>query len=178
IGNILSFLLSAPALGLDFGSSRYPTQPEWDQFTGYGRPDGRALLALVTPTTIPPEADLSGSVRWFDVIDPAFRPSVEVVGSARAARVGHAFDWRLEVGCGVQPLAWSEIATGSASGAPIEREVLASWDPAATAVACGFDPAAPIVDPDAHTVTLRLRVTDVLGNVGEDRRTVAVHHDP
>src|SRR5262249_34482062 len=57
--NLLSVLFSAPALGLTFGESQYPTQPGWDQFTGYGRPDGVALLDLVTPTTMPPEADLS-----------------------------------------------------------------------------------------------------------------------
>ena len=27
-----------------FGSSRFPTQAGWDQFTGYGRPEGNRLL--------------------------------------------------------------------------------------------------------------------------------------
>src|SRR5439155_17683284 len=31
--------------------------------------------------------------------------------------------------------------------------------------------------PDDFTATLRVRVTDSFGNVGEDRKTVAVHHD-
>ncbi|HVB27874.1 MAG TPA: hypothetical protein VNE21_08190, partial [Mycobacteriales bacterium] len=31
---------------------------------------------------------------------------------------------------------------------------------------------------DSYTVTLRLRVTDAAGRMGEDRRAIAVHHDP
>lgn len=179
IASLVSGMLSAPALGLHFGTSRFPSQPGWDQFTGYGRPDGRPLLALVTPTTIPPEADLSGGPAWFDVIDPVATPNVALIGSARAVRVGNQFTWELEVGCGVQPLAFTTLASGARDGSSIDREVLASWSPADTAETCGFDPAEPMHgDPDAHTVTVRLRVTDALGNVGEDRRTLAIHHDP
>ncbi|HSJ97902.1 MAG TPA: FG-GAP-like repeat-containing protein, partial [Myxococcota bacterium] len=178
IADFVSTLLSAPALGLHFGTSRFPSQEGWDQFTGYGRPDGRPLLALVTPTTIPPEADLTGGPDWFDTIDPVATPSVALVGSARAVRAGNDFGWELGVGCGVQPLDFTTLGTGAGGGAPIESAVLAAWSPADTAADCGFDPAAPITDPDAHTVTLRLRVTDGLGNVGEDRRTLAIHHDP
>ncbi|RIL04993.1 MAG: hypothetical protein DCC71_11965 [Proteobacteria bacterium] len=176
-GNLLASLLSAPAQGLLFGSSHFPTQPEWDQFTGYGRPDAPAMLALVTDSTIPPEADLSGSLRWFDTVDPARTPAVDVRGSARAARVGHNFDWTLEVGCGVQPLDYTLVGSGSGGGAPVENAVLASWAAGESAAACGFDPAQRPPTPDANTVTLRLRVLDSFGNLGEDRRTVAIHSD-
>ena len=33
-------------------------------------------------------------------------------------------------------------------------------------------------DPDRFTFTVRLRVVDDLGNLGEDRRTLFLHHDP
>jgi hypothetical protein len=102
---------------------------------------------------------------------------VDLRGTLRAVRAGNDFDWTLEVGCGVQPTSFSAIAEGSAD-APIERGVLASWDPAATAASCGFDPGAAIGSPDAHTVTLRLRATDALGNTGEDVRTLSIHTDP
>ncbi len=59
----------------------------------------------------------------------------------------------------------------------LARATLATWSPAETATACGFDPAQPITDPDAHTVTIRLRVVDTADRVGEDRRTVAIHSD-
>src|SRR5207237_3628669 len=31
---------------------------------------------------------------------------------------------------------------------------------------------------EQYTVTLRLRVTDASGRIGEERRSIAVHHDP
>jgi hypothetical protein len=176
-GGILGLLLSAPLLGLEFGSSRYPTQPGWDQFTGHGRPDGPALLDLVADGSIPPEVDLSGSLRWFDLPDPARTPLVEVRGSLRAARAGNQLDWTLEVGCGVQPTTFRPLASGSATAA-VERGLLARWRIAETAALCGFDPDEAVDSPDAHTVALRLRARDRRGNLGEDRRTVAVHGDP
>lgn len=174
---ILGLLLSAPALGYNFGSSHYPTGPEWDQFTGYGRPNAPELFDLVTDVTIPPEADLSAAIGWFGIVDPARTPVYELRGTARAPRVGHEFEWTLEVGCGVQPLAYELLAAGASSGAAVEDEVLAAWAAADTATGCGFDPSVPVATPDDHTVTLRLRVVDVLGNLGEDRRTIAIHSD-
>jgi Subtilase family/FG-GAP repeat len=178
VGTVLSFPLSAPALGLRFGSSNYPTQAEWDQFTGYGRPNAPVLFDLVTDTTIPPEADLSGSVRWFDIVDPVRTPSFEVRGSARALRTGNNFEWTLEVGCGVQPLDYTLLGSGSGGGAAIDDDVLVAWDASDSAAGCGFDPTLPVQGVDDHTVTLRLRVLDCFGNLGEDRRTVAIHSDP
>ncbi len=169
-------LLSAPGLGLFFGSERYPTQQGWDQFTGYGRPNALRLLDI-EGSGIPPEADLAGGLRWFDSVDPSRQPEIPVLGSAAAVRVGGSFAYVLEVGCGIQPQGFDEIARGRAE-APLRRESLGLWHPARTARACGFDPAGPVSSPDDHTVTLRLRVTDRLGGVGEDRRTVAVHSDP
>ena len=178
VGTVLTFPLSAPALGLRFGSSNYPTQAEWDQFTGYGRPNAPTLFDLVTDTTIPPEADLSGSVRWFDIVDPVRTPSFEVRGSARALRAGNNFDWTVEVGCGVQPLDYTLLGSGSGGGSAIDDEALVAWDSGDSAASCGFDPTLPIQGVDDHTVTLRLRVLDSFGNLGEDRRTVAIHSDP
>jgi hypothetical protein len=179
-GNLLAALLSAPALGLYFGSSRYPSQPEWDQYTGYGRPNAPELFDLVTDTTIPPEVDLSGSIDWFDIVDPVREPATAVRGSVRAVRAGNAFEWSLEVGCGVQPLTYIEIANGVGAGTAIDGEVLTDWSSGDSATACGFDPTLPVTGPDvdAHTVTLRLRAVDAFGNLGEDRRSVAVHSDP
>lgn len=176
MNQLLQLLLSAPAQGLMFGSSQYPTQPGWDQFTGYGRPDVARMLDLAA-TAIPPEADLSGGLRWFDTIDPARTPGVPVVGSAAAVRTGGSFQYTVDAGCGVQPTVFTQIGSGF-SVAPLSRATLATWNPAATAATCGFDPAQPISDPDAHTVTLRLRVVDTQNRVGEDRRTVAIHSDP
>jgi hypothetical protein len=178
-GFLASFVLTSPDIA--FGSSHFPAGPGFDPYTGYGRPDVGRLADLVdgADVRIPPEADLSGGLRWFEIVDPVATPSVDVVGTARAVRVPGGFDWTVEAGCGAAPaeIDFVEVA-GGFSLTSLEGAALASWDPAATAAACGFDPAAPVAGPDDHTVTLRLRVTDTAGNVGEDRRAVAVHHDP
>lgn len=173
---LLQGVLAPPGSPIPFGSERYPTQPGWDQFTGYGRPEAVRLLD-VTADTIPPEADLSGNLRWFDIVDPARTKRVDILGSAAAVRVPGKFKYRLEVGCGVQPTQFKKLKQKK-SKKPLERAVLGRWKPKKTAKQCGFDPAQPIEDPDAHTVTLRLVVTDKKGNVAEDRRTVAIHSDP
>jgi hypothetical protein len=168
-------LLSAPEEGLTFGSTRFPTQAGWDQYTGYGRPDALRLLRF-DPGRIPPEADLSGGLAWFDVVDPALSPEVPVVGSAAAVRAGGSFDYTVEVGCGIQPRKFTTLGSGRASRKLSKRQ-LASFRSAETAALCGFDPRDAITDPDAHTVTLRLRVVDRHGALGEDRRTIAIHTD-
>jgi hypothetical protein len=174
-GELVTGLLSGPTDETFFYSYHFPTKAGWDQWTGYGRPDMLRLLALAE-TAIPPEADLSGSVAWFDVIDPVRRPKVTVVGSTAAVRAPGAYQWTLEVGCGVEPDVFMPIRSGSRS-TPARLATLGVWKPGTTAQQCGFDPAAAISDPDAHAVTLRLRVTDALGRTGEDRRTLAVHRD-
>jgi hypothetical protein len=176
ISPFLAGPLSDAALGVDFHSERFPTAPGWDLYTGYGRPDAVRLLD-VSNENLPPEADLAGGLRWFDTVDPERTKKVEILGSASAQRVPGKFKWRLELGCGVDPRSFRTLKKGK-SKVRLALAALARWKPAASAKKCGFDPSDPISDPDAHTVTLRLTVTDKLGNVGEDRRTVAIHTDP
>lgn len=174
LGNVLQNLLSGP--GFAFRSSNFPTQAGWDQFTGWGRPNVSSLLRSISVDTMPPEVDLSGSLAWFDTIDPVRTPSVDVAGSIAAMRTGGGFTYALEVGCGVQPTSFRTLASQASPGR-IDRAVLGRWNPGATAADCGFDPAATLTEPDAHTVQLRLTATDSRGNVGIDLRTVAIHHD-
>ncbi|HKJ24256.1 MAG TPA: VCBS repeat-containing protein, partial [Myxococcota bacterium] len=178
ISFLANLVLSGPALS--FTNAHFEARAGFDPFTGHGRPDVGRLAELVDAAVshVPPEADLSGGLRWFEIVDPEATPAVAVVGSARAVRTPGGFAWSLAAGCGNAPLEddFSVIADGfSLTG--FDDATLASWDPAATASACGFDPAVVVSGPDDHTVTLRLRVTDTEGNVGEDRRAVAIHHD-
>ncbi|MBW2444409.1 MAG: S8 family serine peptidase [Deltaproteobacteria bacterium] len=177
-GFLANLVLSGPSLS--FGNSHFEAGPGFDPFTGHGRPDVGRLATLVEPglSRIPPEADLSGGLRWFETVDPVATPSVDIRGTARAVRTPGGFSFSVAVGCGNAPgeAAFVEIDSGfSLTG--LDGATLASWDPAATAAGCGFDPAAGVASPDDHTVTLRLRVTDTAGNVGEDRRAVGIHHD-
>jgi len=171
---LLTAALSAAGLDLFFGSERFPTQPGWDQFTGYGRPDTQ-LMVTVAADAIPPEADLAGNVAWFDTFDPKIDRKVLVRGSVGAVRATK-FQWTLEVGCGVQPTEWARIGKGKGAGY-LADVVLGKWKPKKTVKRCGFAADTPASDPDDFTVTLRLQVEDDRGNVGEDRKTVAVHED-
>jgi len=176
INSLIQLVLQSTPLGLFFGSERYPTQPGWDQYTGYGKVDALRLLD-VTADTIPPEVDLSPGLDWFQVIDPHRRRFVPIYARVAALRGDGSWSYALEVGCGVQPVTFREIERGNGRG-PLRRRRLGAWRSAETAANCGFDPADPIDDPDAHSVTVRLRVWDRRGNLGEDRRTVALHSDP
>jgi len=158
----------------NFDSKQFPTQAGWDQYTGYGRPNAMTLMSLL-PYVIPPEADLSAGLDWFETVDPAKSTRVPILGSARAVRTS-SFTYTLECGCGVQPRDFEPIASGSSTEA-IDDSVLGYWDPAATATRCNFNPSSTLRSLENHSVTLRLRVTDDRGNFGEDRRVVAIHTD-
>ncbi len=137
--NAVSRLLSAPSLGLAFGSRRFPTQPGWDQYTGLRPPRRASAPSRSAPAEIPPEADLSGSLEWFDTVNPSHSRQVPIVGSAAAVRAGGSFDYVVEVGCGIQPKEFVPIGAGH-SARRLSKKVLAKWHPAETAAACGFDP--------------------------------------
>ena len=170
----LTFFLHFPS-NPPFGSSQFPTQAGWDQYTGFGRPDA-AKLVSITAETIPPEADLSGGLNWFATLDPGRLNSVPIIGSVAAVRAPGSFNYKVEVGCGIQPTSFTSIGSGSSTG-PLREAELAQWDLSKTVTACSLKPGDVVTRPDADTVTLRLQVTDSRGNVGEDRRTIALHSD-
>ncbi len=174
VGGLLGLILSGP--GLVFGSERFAHGPGWDEYSGYGRPDMQRMLEIATDA-IPPEAAFTRSPGWFDVIDPARPRWLPVRASTAAVRTPGTYRWSLEVGCGVVPGVFQLLREGS-ENRPLRDRVFHRWRPGETAERCGFDFATPITSPDAHSVTLRLRVVDAAGNLGEDRRTVAIHADP
>jgi subtilisin family serine protease len=140
----------------------YPVSVGWDKWTGYGRIDARAAVDRVAPTTIPPEADIDAP-DWYTLVDG----TVTVRFYANARRAG-TFSYTLEVGGGVEPASFAPLA--GAAGVPANAALSsadqidnfsASWS--TTALADGL-------------YTLRLRVTDNLGNAGEDRMAVWVRH--
>jgi len=138
----------------------YALAPGWDRFTGYGRVDAHAAVAMVGPATIPPEADVNAP-DWYAHVNGTV--PVEFYANARWAST---FSWTLQVGAGVQPASWTTVGGGVGVGADpgISSADLVSnfstpWATGALA---------------AGAYTLRLRVTDDLGNLGEDRMTVFV----
>jgi hypothetical protein len=171
----------------DLVSTRFPSHPGRDKYFGYGRVNADQAVRSLSATTIPPEAELLAP-DWFHNLDPVATPVVAITGSTAAHRRANVYSYTLEYGCGVDPVA-SEyarpghvIATGSPA-APLDDAVLGSWAIGGVTADCAFGVVTlPVADRDrfdeVFNVTVRLRVTDDLGNVGEDTRVVSVFHDP
>ncbi|MBI1886257.1 MAG: VCBS repeat-containing protein [Chloroflexi bacterium] len=179
--------INIPGSGI-IDKTKYPSQPGWDQYFGYGRINAYKAVMAVAEGLIPPEADII-SPEWFDLIDPLDTPTVSITGTVGAPRAGFAA-YRVQCGLGVEPLD-GEFVTIHTSSSPPSGDVLATWNVLEDCLPPDFDdpPARnPAVDPpdadptftlhDDFTVTLRVQALDDRGLLGEDRKTVAVHHDP
>src|SRR5437667_6018678 len=143
----------------------YAVSTGWDKWTGYGRLNAKAAVDMVAATTIPPDADMTAP-DWYALVDGM----VPVLFYANA-RWASTFGYTLEFAAGVEPTSFTPLASASGlaanpalSSADLASNFSATWD--TTSLANGI-------------YTLRLRVTDNHGNVGEDRRAVWVRHpDP
>ncbi len=160
---------------------RFPSGPGFDPYFGYGRVNAWRAVKAVAEGRIPPEADIT-SPGWFDLLDPA-AGSVEVRGTARALR-SESFRYEVAWAPGLAP---SEADYRLAYRSPILRRPvegrLATLDLSSVAVAVPHegppvDPLTGQADPDRFSFTLRLKVADSRGLVGEDRVALFLHHDP
>jgi hypothetical protein len=140
-------------------TTKFPSGPGWDHHFGYGRNNVRRSVDLVQSGEIPPEADLFRP-RWFAPIEVTRTPKVKLEGrvgsrvDGRTARYA-SYDWVLEYAKGVDPKSgWTTIQQGTTAGLQGE---LATWDVAAASQQVDY--AAPLVDHDQYTFTVRLRVT-------------------
>ena len=165
--------------------SLYPSHPGWDQYFGYGRPDAFGAVTAISTGEIPPEADLLAPA-WFTVLNKTETPTVEVRGIAAADRQG-SYTWELEVAGGMDPrdADFSQVAAGS--GSARFEGVLATLDlddvPVdASAVIEAFDRfdtnVTKVDKVHVHAATLRLRVIDGEGRLGEMRKMIFVQADP
>jgi len=168
-------------------TTRYPTQPGYDMYTGYGRIDAATILTWLAKGQIPPEASF-GEMQWFQTYDPA-TTSVPVPIEAAAVRTPGPFDWELQYGIGTQPEPgdWVDVAGGGGkggqSGGPLDRTItltpqLFSQIAAQLPASDNGTGADGVPDADAPAFTLRLVVTDANGLVGMDRRTEYLVDDP
>ena len=168
-------------------TTRYPTQPAYDMYTGYGRLDAANILGWLSAGKIPPEASF-GEMQWFQTFDPAQPLAVPVF--AAALRTPGTYHWTLQYGIGTQPEpgAWYDITTGTPAAGTAYNDTItlppsllsriASQLPATiNGTGNGTGPAGR-PQPDADSFTLRLVVTDANGLVGMDRRTEYLQHDP
>ncbi|HEV8574510.1 MAG TPA: S8 family serine peptidase, partial [Dehalococcoidia bacterium] len=153
-----------------------PAQPGWDQHFGYGRVDLDDAVATVAPGTIPPEAGLE-SPPWFMPLDPVTNPSVPIEGFVTANRAS-SYTYTLEYAPGLEPLeeTFTEFDSGSGSAELNGTLGTLPLDDVA-ALLPGAAEGIPPLDPHQYAFTVRLQVTDNLGNVGEDRKVLFAYHD-
>lgn len=162
-----------PESVLGQASLRYPSQPGWDPYFGYGRTNASRAVELLQ---VPLHRDypiLTADIvapMWFEPIVWREGLVVPVVGSAGHPESPGGY-YTVEVARGLSPkdgdferIARVDLAQGWAEG------VLAEWRPPEP-------PAGPAAGPDDFTWTLRVRANDNFGPQAEDRKTVAVYRD-
>lgn len=165
------------------GSERFRSIAGFDQYFGYGRLNADTAVLRVASGQIPPEAALAAP-DWFAIVDPEQTPSLTVRGRVAANRAT-SFSYMLEAAPGVQPAEEDFViqASGADLTAALDGE-LGTVDVAALAARLPHGTTGGAVnpdgspDPDRFTVTIRVTVIDDRGNAGEDRRALALHHDP
>ena len=162
-------------------SERFPSIAGFDQYFGYGRINADRAVLRVASGQIPPEASIE-TPPWFDVTDRG-AATLTVTGRAAANRA-HSYRYVLEVAPGVQPAEGDFVEQASVSDLQVARTgELGTIDLAALAARMPHGVEGPattddgLPDPDRFTYTIRVRVTDDQGNVAEDRRALALHHD-
>jgi hypothetical protein len=147
---------------------------------GYGRPDVLAAMRAIRQGRVPPVPDIQAP-GWYALFDPTRTRFVPVSADLEARRAS-SFRWRLQYGIGPDPTEsqFHTIASGLVRGHSrhgligrldlrlIPRQVWAS----------PFRQTADLSSVEQYTVTLRVQMTDARGNMGEDRRAIAVFHDP
>ncbi len=152
---------------------------EWNQQYGYGRPNVYRAMQAVANNDIPPTGEID-SPDWYSLYDPLHTKAVAVTGTVEAPRSSH-YQWTLEMGLGPEPTRFVAVGTGSGerpfSGVlgtvDLSRVPRSFWS-----APFGLSQTKQLETAERYALTLRLRVTDAGGRVGEDRRAVYVHHDP
>lgn len=171
----------ATASDIDDRSSNWPSSTGFDLQFGYGRPHVLRAMQAISKGDIPPVGWIS-SPDWYALFDPTRDKVVNVTGHVEARRsTGYA--WKLDVAPGAEPVDADFFAAGTGGGAKAFDGKLGSFDLARIpksfwAKAFTLSKTKTLETSEQYNVTLRLRVTDAQGRVGEDRRTISVHQDP
>ncbi|MGH9206207.1 MAG: hypothetical protein ACRD1G_06580, partial [Acidimicrobiales bacterium] len=173
-------VLRATASPVNDTALTWPGSPgDWNQQYGYGRPNVLKAMQAIAGGDIPPTGQIA-SPDWYSLYDPISTGDVKVTGALQAPRAG-SYSWVLEAGIGPQPTKFMTIGRGSGN-APY-RGVLGDLDLARVprsfwSASYSLSKTKQLETAEQYAVTLRLRVTDSNGSMGEDRRAIYVHHDP
>jgi hypothetical protein len=174
-------VLRDTASDVDDDSLAWPNGPGWDLQFGYGRPNAHKAMQAISEGKVPPVATIDDP-GWFTLFDPTRDGPVPVRGTVDATRTAGAASWKLELGVGAEPTdeQFREIASGSAAerlSGELGKADLSAVPESVWKQAMALSARKELETTERFTVTLRLRVTDAAGRVGEDRRAFFVHRD-
>jgi hypothetical protein len=156
-------------------------KPGFDLQYGYGRPNVHKAMQAIHDGDIPPIAWFN-SPDWYSLYDPTQTSTVPVTGHVDAPR-SEPYTWKLQFAPGAEPADGDFITansgggsapfTGSLGDIDLSQVPQSFWD-----AAFHLSNDKELSTNEQYTVTLRIQVTDDDGRVGEERRSIAVHHDP
>ncbi|MBW8483498.1 FG-GAP-like repeat-containing protein [Actinomadura parmotrematis] len=174
-------VLRATASDIADPSLPWPGRPGWDRQYGYGRPNVAKALKMIKDGAVPPTGSLTAP-DWYALYDPQKTKSVRVTGHIAAPR-SSGYRYELQWAPGIEPADKDFRTGGSGTGTAPRDGALGTLDLSKvpesvwnSAYKMPTDKA--LSETERYTVTLRLRVWDAAGRMSEDRRAVAVHHDP
>ena len=162
----------------------WPAKPGFDLQYGYGRPNVYKAMQAVSQNNIPPEAWIE-KPRWYALFDPTKTKKVKVTGHVADPRSSGA-RWSVQFAPGAEPADSDFITAGQGQLKPhkhvfngklgtikLNKIPASFWNKAYS-----LSQTKTLETSEAYTVTIRLRVFDASGRMGEERRSIAVHHDP
>ncbi len=134
----------------------------------------------VAANRIPPVPDIQ-SPNWYALYDPTHDQSVPIDADIEARRA-QSFDWRVQYGLGPQPTEaqFQTIASGHVDGQHLTGQI-ASLDLSQIPASFWSAPlqfTSDLSSIEQYDVTIRIQATDERGDMGEDRRVIAVFGDP
>jgi hypothetical protein len=160
----------------------WPAQPGFDLQYGYGRPNVWKAMDKISNGEIPPVAWID-SPAWYALYNPDQTSGVPVTGHVEANR-SSVDNWELEFAAGGEPpedttdAAWITAATGdSAVDGALGTIDLSQVPESFWHKAMEMSQTKTLETNEHYTITIRLRVTDADGRVGEERRSIAVQRD-
>lgn len=162
-------------------SLAWPNRAGWDLQFGYGRPNVYRAMEAVSKGEVPPVAAID-TPDWFELHDPTRTSRLPVRGRIDASRAG-GYSYTLEMGVGAEPTDSEFVPVGSGTGGaqPFEGALgeadLSKVPREVWARAFALSERKELETTERYTVTLRLRVRDSAGRLGEDRRAFFVHRD-
>jgi hypothetical protein len=174
-------VVRATASDVNDPSLDWPNGPGWDLQYGYGRPNVYAADSAIHDGDIPPVGWID-SPGWYRLYDPTKTSTVPVSGHVEATRSSR-YRYEVQFAPGAQPSQSDFITAGRGSGTSPFTGTLGQIDLSKVprsfwSKAYKVSQTKTLETSEQYTVTIRLRVTDADGRIGEDRRSIAVTHDP